>query len=832
MPVLSFLALILTVGLSVFLQTSFNSFKNFNAQTNSFNNWQETSLASAKRISAESSKLLFDLKEELNDCLEAYQKLETQNARTNFQCETHYKDFFEDFKKSIKANYSNQLNKTISFGLNPSGKEDVFSSYSYKIYHTDYIPSAFKKNDELYNSSLISDDKITRFLDISDYDYYLDNEKLNIEPKLLETFVNIEGLKIISKQARSFNLIIRYPTDYSSRRYFGADDLPNAIKLEIKFLAKNSENKDEKETLLKQTLLSAGQLRISNDTKMTKPVTPDPPCQVFEGTQCCYNFPAHPSCNPNSNNTNSGGGTSNPQSPSTEVTKQILNFKIFENISGRGILFDQSRPASGSNPIKIINSIQGRYTSVFPDSNNFLRINIGSLETQLKPLSNGPGFVHDDNTSFASVTLESAVPHGHIKIDDKNPEVLNVDILPRGRKKYMLAKKTFIVNGKTIEAGSALVGTVKAGANIKGAQLKDLTSIRAYDKDTGALIAIFNPDDRPSNACANQACMDITQFSINKRDSLGVDIHTAFSSRDLFAGKNYDEANRLFLAIQQDLEVQSNYGVYAAKFDWQKVILDDDLNSQQQTLLTQLFDKYDTSKASGRKALIDELGFSFLRTGDLEIDNHQEKIEKAFYNFVSLKEESFKPQSSISTKDIKYLKNNFLKLRSFYNDYLKGNISKRKLATEFKKINVSEPNTNRTEEDLVAEDPPVKPTPPTHPGKPPTPPVYDVIPHPGAQPTPPAKVSCKKPKSKACAKKKKARKKEMKAFNKALDAYTVKLGDYYLSLSTYNSKLNLYNFFMKNYQDKLNKYNQEMQEYENLIAKYNQDMAEYERKYG
>ena len=159
----SFAAIIFTLGLSVFLNTSFHGFKDYNHQMKDLTNWQETSLASAKRVSIESSTLLSQIKSQLNTCLKEYSELDKEQ-RANFECETNYQESVEDFKSSLKAHKANQLNSTIKYGLNPDKTGKAYENFNYKLYHSDKLPSALKTGDDLYNTALVGSNELAKKL--------------------------------------------------------------------------------------------------------------------------------------------------------------------------------------------------------------------------------------------------------------------------------------------------------------------------------------------------------------------------------------------------------------------------------------------------------------------------------------------------------------------------------------------------------------------------------------------------------------------------------------------------------------------------------------------
>jgi hypothetical protein len=160
--------------------------------------------------------------------------------------------------------------------------------------------------------------------------------------------------------------------------------------------------------------------------------------------------------------------------------------------------------------------------------------------------------------------------------------------------------------------------------------------------------------------------MQINQFTSsganpNLKDST---VSTSFSTSQLFPGKDSARANELFVNIQRDLEVNSNMGIYNARFDWQEDILKDDLNGEQKTLITETLKKYNLNDSNQRQQFLGDIGFAFLRTGDKFLDAFKAEIEQSFVDFVVLKGKGFQFQGSVKKEELKDSKNDFINVVS------------------------------------------------------------------------------------------------------------------------------------------------------------------------
>ena len=768
----SFIAIIFTVALSLFLNTTFHSFKDFNHQVKDLTNWQETALASAKRVGIESSTLLEKIKSQLNSCLEDYSALENQAQRDSFYCETDFISSVDEFKTSLKANYSNQLTSTISYGLNPDSTGPAYESYSYELFHSDKLPSAFNKGDALYNSALVT--QKTESINLNDFDYYLDYEKLNIDPELLKTLVGSDNYKIISESPDSFNLNLNEAQELQE------DKLPNAIKLAIKFKQRQSSPslRGEAEAIQENKLLSKEILAVAQIKTQTSEVTVN---DIVCNTCNCPNMPKCPI----------------PPPPPPEVFNTVTNkitFGQFDNVSGRGIFFDNSQPASFLNQINIINTDQGRFTSVYPGTGDYLQISIGifpsSSSVLLSTVNNANQTINPKQVDFATVSFTPLAPPGQV-LNITGTTELNVDIVPRARKRYMTAQKDFRVNGQLILKGTILVGTLEPNSKIQNPSFSDLSNIRAYDPNTGALIQIFKPEDKNKTDCPGDgACMQINQFTSsganpNLKDSR---VSTSFSTSQLFPGKDSARANELFVNIQRDLEVNSNMGIYNARFDWQEDILKDDLNGEQKTLITETLQKYNLDDSNQRQSFLNDIGFAFLRTGDKFLDAFKTEIEKSFVDFVNKKGDDLHFPGLIKKEDLRELKNKFLDLRSIYQDLMKAQIDKKQANNKIRNIIGTS----------LIPDPPIEitsaPQAPTHPG---------------LAPIKPEKPVCSKPKSNACKDKK--------------SKYQNQLDKYHTEKKKYDKKLEAYTEESAKYQVELEAYNRTHGEFVILLAEYNKN---------
>jgi hypothetical protein len=771
----SFIAIIFTVALSLFLNTTFHSFKDFNHQVKDLTNWQETALASAKRVRIESSTLLDKIKSELNSCLEVYSTLETQAQRDDFRCDTDFISSVDEFKTSLKANYSNQLTSTISYGLNPDNTGPAYESYSYELFHSDKLPSAFNKGDDLYNSALVTQKSQTILLD--DFDDFLDYEKLSIDPELLETLIGKDNYQIISQAPENFNLSL------NASEQLQEDKLPNAIKLVIKFKQRQSVKHDsslrgEAEAIQEEKLLTKNILAVAQIKTQTGEVTVN---DIVCNTCNCPNMPKCPI----------------PPPPPPEVFNTVTNkitFGQFDNVSGRGIFFDNSQPASFLNQINIVNTDQGRFTSVYPGAGDYLQISIGtfprSSSVLLSTVNNANQTINPKQVDFATVNFTSLAPPGQV-LNITGTTELNVDIVPRARKRYMTAQKDFRMNGQLIPKGTILVGTLEPNSKIQNPRFSDLSNIRAYDPESGALIQIFKPEDKNKTDCPGDgACMQINQFTSsganpNLKDST---VSTSFSTSQLFPGKDSARANELFVNIQRDLEVNSNMGIYNARFDWQEDILKDDLNGEQKTLITETLKKYNLNDSNQRQQFLGDIGFAFLRTGDKFLDAFKAEIEQSFVDFVVLKGKGFQFQGSVKKEELKDSKNDFINLRSIYQDLMKAQISKQQA-------------NNRIQKTIGRS---LIPNPPIEISSAPQAPT-----HPGLAPVEPEKPVCSKPKSNACKNKKSKYKNQIDKYNKEKNKY--------------DKKLDAYNIANQIYQVELVAYNKAYAEFVTLLAEYNKN---------
>ncbi len=644
MYAISLALVVFCISLGSFLNSSFFDLKKYNLQLNEHSRWQETSLTASKRLAIESSNFIQNLQKSILACKTALEK----EQNDNYICKTDYQQILDTFLNNIQMHKQNQLNKTIKFGLEFNNKN--FEFYEYELKHTNFFKTAYVKGDPIYNSKIFDRDLVVN-VDLQDLRNIVANDYLAIDASFLKKIIGEENLEFVNKHKEQFKISFADCKTFILKE----ESLPNALNLMITLKSKVDDEK-----LLKEQILSGSQLRLASSPSTN---SLEPICN-----QC--NCPNQDPCK-----------TVSVDDTTQIITRQELRFNIFEAISGRGFFYDQSQTISSLNPLNIVNTSTNRFTSVYANENNFLQVNLGYLNSSsvLRPMQRTTQIQGFD---FASIVIDDSAPTKKNFSIETN--VINTDIMPRVMKRYMTAKKDFFVNGKLVSKGSILIGTLKIGAGQLNIKLSDFENIRVYDKDSAALVQIFKPGQKPSVACANSACMDPNQFTIDTQTApfLDAKIHTSFSTADLFNTQSAFVANELFLKIQRDLELNQVTGIYNPKYDWQKEILKNDLNSEQQVLLTNLFKNFDVNNLTRAKEIANTLGVSFAEANDLFLNLLAEKLILSFTNFAKTKIDFINAQIE-NSNNLKLLKTKlenqqriFLALDQLRTNFLASKFSK------------------------------------------------------------------------------------------------------------------------------------------------------------
>lgn len=257
-----------------------------------------------------------------------------------------------------------------------------------------------------------------------------------------------------------------------------------------------------------------------------------------------------------------------------------------------GIYYDASKPFTINNPIRIYNREKGGYYSVYFDKDDYLQISIGAVPNglnNLKPLDASEK-IDINNLSFKdSAVLD--VQYGRRDTASfviSENESLTLDVLPRARTRYGTVTTTFSFNNIYIPAGSIVVGTRDEGLeNVSRPELKDMENLRFYNTD-GVLINIIGNNDKSNIDCGKASkaeCFDFQQFyKPEGATEFGARVFATYNPRDLFPGKSAQQANKLWLDVQKDLEANTLLNINTGKEPWNERLLKD-LNEQEKVYI-------------------------------------------------------------------------------------------------------------------------------------------------------------------------------------------------------------------------------------------------------
>jgi len=379
--------------------------------------------------------------------------------------------------------------------------------------------------------------------------------------------------------------------------------------------------------------LSTGQIRISEPLNQS-PIIPasPPPAPITPPT--IISSPA-PSPAPK---------------PSVDILQ--LNLSIIP-ASDRGILYDSSRPAGSSNPVRIINSAQGGYSSIFVQDDQYFNFSIGTIPTNgngIKPPPEGKLDLANLNFLSGAILQSSASPF-NLKLANLDiKESYSLGVTAHGRLRYTTADRDFRINGFLVPAGFIVVARRKEGLENKGyPDLEDFEDFKVYDPSNSALVKVFNYNQLKSSNCLNNRCFDMNKFS-TPRDTwqYGAKIFSNFSSRDLFGSVPPWTANKLWISMQANLEAQTILRINSRSEDWARRVLEE-FNEDEFNYINHI-NNYEMKLASTRSerlSLIKEyFGFVDIAYPDQKAQELHEKIFENLWNLALAKTQKWQNQNS------------------------------------------------------------------------------------------------------------------------------------------------------------------------------------------
>ncbi|MDD9899014.1 MAG: hypothetical protein OXU45_08465 [Candidatus Melainabacteria bacterium] len=345
------------------------------------------------------------------------------------------------------------------------------------------------------------------------------------------------------------------------------------------------------------TRTAVGQIRVERrGTKIPDEVTKPPPCnppdQVYRLTNGC------PCNDPHCNSGGGGGGGGTEVEPvEVEQLRMIISAipaAKFHKQDRLGIYYNPNRKISSENPVRIYNIKTGGYFSAYFDTQGFLHTSVGTVPNivnGLKPVPSGQAVNLDklDFQNSAQLDIIYDKPdHSHYKIT-KTDEI-EMDMLPRFRKRYGTITRTTLINGIYMPKGSILIGTRYDG--VARPDLNDLKDLRVYSPE-GVLINIIPEKDFKSMDCGTvtkRQCFDFeSHYTPQQTYDFGARVFAEYNTRSFFPGKSAQQANSTWLEIQRDLESNTMLNINSAKEPWHERILKT-LNKEEEVYLKNLYD--------------------------------------------------------------------------------------------------------------------------------------------------------------------------------------------------------------------------------------------------
>ncbi len=548
----NFLVIAIGIIFSLFLYSTFISFQKFHDRVNPFRNWDLASLASANRVSKESSEFLSALQESYKLSIEAFQ---SNSTTLDLQAETR-NALLEQFSTKLTTALPSTINQGLNFnnanGLNDKQK---YQDYTYSLIHSNYVPASIVAEDKKYTSTLISEDKVSSTVDPQKITTLNDSGKLRVTENLLQTLLGANAAEIIKANQSHFATEI-------------ADDgldvatLPTGVKLNIKY---DSDLAADKTKIRETKLISTAQIRIAETTINTvvpapsvtppalPPVTNPPP--VIPNPPPTSQPPVTPIINP---------------VPNPQITE--IEFSLIP-ADKRAIVYDPTKPINKDNPIRIINTKEGGYSVLYVADDGYINVGIG--DAKVNSVNTVKGTLNA-NTTFSSATLTLVDENANTNLANSSGYSIKMDTLPRGKKRYTTTDTAFVVNGIIIPKGFVIVGT-KAPETGGRPGLNKFDDFRVYDPESGALITYFGANalnDKNKFECRSGSCFDFNKFyTAPGTKHMGADLYEFFSVAQLFPGKTASQANQLWINVQSDIERDTKLNINSGNEPWQDHIL-------------------------------------------------------------------------------------------------------------------------------------------------------------------------------------------------------------------------------------------------------------------
>jgi hypothetical protein len=371
--------------------------------------------------------------------------------------------------------------------------------------------------------------------------------------------------------------------------------------------------------------------------------------------------------------------TEPPLQPSIDILQ--LNLSIIP-ANDRGILYDTSRPIDSSNPIRIINSDKGGYSSIFVQNDQYYNFSIGTIPTQgngLKPPSNNK--LDFKNIRFLpGAVLQSARTPLNLKLGNQLiSESYSLGVTAHGRLRYTVTEKDFRLNGFLVPKGFIIIARRKAGLEHKGYPLlEDFEDFRVYDPSNSALVKIFNYNQLKSSKCLQNQCFNMNKFATPKNTwQFGAKVFSNFSTRDLFGSVSPWTANKLWISLQANLEAQTILRINSGYESWAKHVLED-FNEDEFNYINHInnFEMKQATNQTQRQNIIKEyFGFAQINYPNQRAKELHEKIFENLWELALAKTQKWQNQnpklSGSLTQTVTQKQKIFLESLSHYNNYLR-----------------------------------------------------------------------------------------------------------------------------------------------------------------
>ncbi len=555
-------AIVTVIGLtiSLFLATTYQGFNNYYEIESITRSYDTSSIAAASSVSRSASNLLSGLAT----------SLASQSATGSTEMANRYQllqKYFDEIDTVTATANPSLLVDTIAKGLSYGSDKTIHRVYTVDLIQSGYIPAKASATDKRYAQTLVTEDHIAKVINTNNLrsDFDATNNQIRISSKLLSTLVSNPAPILASPSSYGF-VISDIGLDLAN--------IPNgaqvAWQVPLANLALSSaKTKPEGEKEVRRTAVA--QIRFTSSTLTVLPSV-SPPVVIVPSIPVT---PPPPVCNAGWQ-LNTVTNQCEKSIPAIDLMLQAIpNNKV-------GIVFNPNLPLSASNPIEIVNKKTGGFNSIYKEPDGDLHISIGAVPTKLNGITNfgTPPKVLEGEYEVTATLYDmnegDEVGPGLVLGGSAPGATITLDTLPRIKTRYGTVSSSFKFNGRSVTAGSIVVGVRKPGLSTIGRpnpKDAEFESYRIYSRE-GVFLGQFGSQFGVDNASKLKFNYTAPGTTVEDPRFGTIPVYQDFSTSDLFNVKSSFLATGAWMRMQSDLAANTQTNILSRKETWQTGIFD------------------------------------------------------------------------------------------------------------------------------------------------------------------------------------------------------------------------------------------------------------------